>query len=119
MTKEQIIAELKTYEKYKNHSNNGLKKQLKPTLEKLLKEEQEKKDNPSMDETQSSNKSMRDFIGDEYIDLAMELFAEELGISKAMVKKKFDVLMKNSDGKKLSNYDKLKCMGFDFGLMGV
>ena len=123
MTKDKIILELKTYEKYKNHSNSGLKRQLKSTLESLLSAEKIKKDEPvvekSKEDSQVSKKDLRDIIGNEFIELGMELFAEELGISKGTVATKFKTLMKNSSGKQLSNYEKLKCMGFDFGMLGI
>jgi len=123
MTKDEIILELKTYEKYKNHSNSGLKRQLKSILESLLSAEKIKKDEPivekSKEDSQVSKKYLRDIIGNEFIELGMELFAEELGISKGAVATKFKTLMKNSSGKQLSNYEKLKCMGFDFGMLGI
>jgi len=60
-----------------------------------------------------------EYIDDEWVDAGAEVLAERFGLTKDNILKKFEIIEKNSGGKKLSNYDKMLCMSIDFGRFGI
>ena len=126
MQKKDIIAELKKFETYKKFSDKQLERKTKATLEEMLRVA---KENQPKIEYDPANVRLENgkivglppdfvYIVDDWVDLAAEEFAKDYGLTKQNVLKKFEIIEKNG-GKKLSNYDKMLCMGIDFGKFGI
>ena len=127
MLKKEIIAELKKFETYKKFSDKQLERKTKATLEEMLRVEKENQQNVAYDPANVRLENGKivglppdyEYIDDEWVDAGAEVFAEQIGLSKENILKKFELIEKNSGGKKLSNYDKMLCMGIDFGRFGI
>jgi len=127
MTKKELVAELKKFETYKKFSDKQLERKTKATLDEMLRVEKEKQQDIVYDPANVRLVNGKivglppdfEYIDNDWVDLAAEQFAKDCGLPKENILKKFELIEKNSGGKKLSNYDKMLCMGIDFGKFGI